>query len=392
MKTILVGAALANRPFNGGGAWVRLSWIKGLRRLGFRVFFIEQILPEACVDSAGKHAPFVESVNYAFFRDIVAQYGLAESSALVLGNGEETLGTDYRSLIDIASSADLLLNISGHISLSPLMHGPRKRLYLDIDPGFTQFWHADGNPGSRLAGHDYFYTIGENIGQSECKVPTSGINWRTTRQPVVLDDWKCESPLPSKDHGMRRFTTIAAWRGPFGPISVGSQTLGLKLHQFRKFFDMPQRVDAAFELALKIHPAEVNDLAALAEKGWCLVDPAVVAGTPQAFRQYIFDSDAEFSAAQGVYVDTRCGWFSDRSVRYLAAGKPVVVQDTGLQKLLPTGNGLLTFSTLEEARLAVESIKNNYAAHSAAAANIARDCFDSDRVIGKMMDELDIVY
>ena len=177
MKTVIVGAALANRPFNGGGAWVRLSWIHGLRRLGYRVFFIEQITPQACVDEDGKQTAFLKSLNVRFFRDVVERFGLADSSALVLGDGEETIGPDYKSLIDIAASADVLLNISGHVALPPLLHGPRIKVYLDIDPGFTQFWHAEGNAGSRLAGHDHFYTIGENIGQTDCMIPKSGINW-----------------------------------------------------------------------------------------------------------------------------------------------------------------------------------------------------------------------
>ena len=187
-----------------------------------------------------------------------------------------------------------------------------------------------------------------------------------------------------------RFTTIAQWRGPFGPINIGSQTLGLKLHQFRKFFELPRRVQGEFELALRIHPAEVNDLAALNENGWQLVDPSEVAGTPDAFRNYVVNSDAEFSAAQGVYVGTHCGWFSDRSVRYLAAGKPVVVQDTGLARLFPIGEGLLTFGTLDEAVQAVNRISSNYNAHSTAARQIACDYFDSDKVIGALMSEVGV--
>jgi len=169
------------------------------------------------------------------------------------------------------------------------------------------------------------------------------------------------------------------WRG---------HTFGLKLHEFRKFIDLPAQSGATFELALDIHPADEGDAGLLREHGWHLVDPTKVASTPTAFREYVQGSGAEFSVAQGIYVETGSGWFSDRTTRYLASGKPALVQDTGFSHNLPTGEGLLSFRTVEEAVEGAERIAADYEAHSEAARAIAEECFDSDRVLGRLLEEI----
>ena len=157
-------------------------------------------------------------------------------------------------MLEIAAAADLLLNISGHLTLEPLKRLLRRKAYLDLDPGFTQFWHAAGHD-VRLDNHDCHFTIGENIGTHGCGIPTGDIRWRHTRQPAVLD------ANAGPDHPWRgRFTTVASWRGPYGPVQHGSQTFGVKVHEFRKLIDLPQRVPAAFEIALDIHHADARDL------------------------------------------------------------------------------------------------------------------------------------
>jgi len=184
------------------------------------------------------------------------------------------------------------------------------------------------------------------------------------------------------------FTTVATWRGPYGPVTLNGHTFGLKLHEFRNFIELPARTGATFELALDIHPDEHSDLALLRDNGWRLVDPRVVAGDPFSFRRYVQRSAAEYSAAQGIYVETACGWFSDRTVRYLATGKPALVQDTGFSHNFPTGEGLIAFRTLEEAIAGVESIVSDYPRHSQAARRLAEEQFDSDKVLGRMLEEV----
>jgi hypothetical protein len=385
MTTIIVGGALANKLHNGGEAWVRLSWVRGLQQLGFRVVFVEQIAHAACVDEAGTAVPFAQSANLSYFRQVTERFDLADSAVLIEEESSQIYGCSYGELVDLVTEAELLINVSGHLRLEPLMQRIRHKVFVDIDPGFTQFWHAAGNPGARLAGHDHYFTIGENIGTDECSIPTSGIPWRPTRQPVVLGDWPVVTTPPPI-----RFTTVASWRGPFGSIDYGGQTYGLKVHEFRKVIDLPQRTPLPFEIALAIHPADDQDRRALLAHGWTLEDPRTVAVDPIAFRRYVRDSGAEFSVAQGVYVETNSGWFSDRTVRYLASGKPVLVQDTGFDRTLPVGDGLLSFRTLDDAVAGAEEIARNYEHHCRAARALAEEYFDSDMVLGRLVAEIGI--
>jgi hypothetical protein len=383
MHVVIVSGALANKVQNGGGTWERLSWVMGLRRLGFDVYFVEQIAPDACVDSADAVTRFADSVNLAWFRAVTQWFGVADRAALVCSSGELCAGVSWPRLLKAAESAELLFNLSGHLTLAPLLQRIRCKAYIDVDPGFTQFWHIDPNTPFQLAGHDYYFTIGENVGRAECSIPTGDIPWRATRQPVVLDDW----PVAAENSG-RRFTTIASWRGPFGPVDFEGRTFGLKVHEFRKFIELPRRSKQGFEIALNIHPSDQKDLDILHENGWRIVDPVEEADTPEKFRQYVQGSVAEFSVAQGIYVDTHSGWFSDRTVRYLASGKPALVQDTGFGRNLPVGEGLLAFRTMEEAMSGAEEIVRDYDRHCRAARQIAEYYFDSDKVLRRLLDEV----
>jgi hypothetical protein len=386
MATVIVSGALANKYRNGGGTWERMSWVVGLRRLGLDVYFVEQIAPEACVEPHGRVTAFEESVNLEWFRHVTEFFGVAGRSVLVYGGGEQCAGMAWERLLEVAESAELLVNLSGHLSLPPLMERISRKAYVDVDPGFTQFWHDDPSTPFKLSGHDYYYTIGENIGTSACLIPTDGISWRSVRQPVVLDHWPVAGPAEPN-----RFTTVAGWRGPFGPIQFGGKTFGVKVHEFRKFIELPKlRAGDCFEIALDIHPADEKDQRALLQNGWELVDPRAVACGPEAFRSYVQGSGAEFSVAQGVYVETNSGWFSDRTVRYLASGKPALVQETGFSNLYPVGEGLLSFRTLEEAADGAERITGDYDKHCRAARAVAEEYFDSDKVLGKFTEELGV--
>ena len=383
---VIVAGALANKPFNGGEAWVRLSWALGLRRLGFRVYFVEQIARETCVDADGAVAAFEQSVNLAYFREVTGRFGLGDVSALVYAGGEACAGMGWGELLEVAGAAELLVNISGHLALEPVLRRVRRMAYVDIDPGFTQFWHVAGD--LRLAEHDFYFTIGENVGRPDCAIPAGGVRWRPTRQPVVLGDWPVTAASPAP---LPCFTTVANWRGPFGPVEYGGRRYGLKVHEFRKFLDLPGRVpQATFELALNIHPADAKDAEALRRSGWRLTDPAEASKDPDAFRRYVQDSAAEFSVAQGVYVDTNSGWFSDRTVRYLASGRPALVQETGFGRFLPTGRGLVPFRTPEDAAAGARAILDDYPGHCAAARRVAEECFDSDKVLRRFADDVGV--
>lgn len=381
MMTAIIASVIANKPFNGGNAWVVLSWALGLQRLGIKVHLVEQIQREQCVDALGAITPFEDSINRAYFKHVTAQFGL--DATLVLEPDKQTCGLTYDELRDLAGTTDLLINITGHLTDELLTPRIKRRVYLDLDPGFTQCWHAAGNDRARLAGHDYYFTIGENIGTPACTIPMGNLPWRVTRQPLLLDEW---AVTPQNDDAS--FTTVASWRGPYGAIAYRGKTLGLKVHEFRKFLPLPSCTRQSFEIALDIHPAEQHDLRALKQHGWQLVDPRQVACDPFSFRQYVQNSFAEFSAAQGVYVEMQSGWFSDRTVRYLASGKPALVQDTGLSQNYPVGHGLVTFRTLAEAIAGVERIASDVVAHRRAARALATEYFDSDKVLTRLLEQV----
>lgn len=277
--------------------------------------------------------------------------------------------------------ADLLVNISGNLQRQDFRDQCRRSAYVDLDPGFTQIWYEQGSLGARLDGHDLYFSVGTNVGSDRCDLPTGDIEWRPMLPPVVLEEWP-----QSTERASGHFTTVATWRGPFGPVEWDRRRFGLKVHEFRKFLSLPQIVDAQFDVALSIHAADGADLEVLEAQGWCVVDPRRVAGTPDGFRDYVAGSMAEFSVAQGIYVASRSGWFSDRTTRYLASGRPALVQDTGVGSLLPTGEGLVTFSTLDEARAGAESIVSDFRAHSLAARSVAETYFDSDVVLGAFLE------
>ena len=181
MDTLVVSGAIANRPLNSGGAWVRLSWVLGLRRLGFDVWFVEQIDEATCVDAAGAPVAFAESENRRYFEQVVERFGLEGRASLLYEGGRESAGVPLAELLPVAQEARLLVNVSGHLDLEPLMSRLRRKAYVDLDPGFTQFWHADGTGGARLDGHDVHFTVGENIGRPDCPIPTCGLEWKAVR-------------------------------------------------------------------------------------------------------------------------------------------------------------------------------------------------------------------
>jgi hypothetical protein len=337
---------------------VRLSYVLGLRRLGVDVSFIEE------VEAAS--APAIE-----WFEAVTRAFGIRAS--LVDRSGVLLAGARL-------GDADVLVNVSGNLRSEPLLRRFRSRAYVDLDPCFTQVWHAAG--ALSLAGHHAYFTVGENIGTRCCAVPRDGIAWRPTRPPIVLDEWPV-GPQKCFD----RFTTVATWRPGHGSVTVAGTRYGLRVHSFRRLADLPRLTSLPFEAALAIDPLETRDLALLRGAGWRLVSPGDVAGDPASFRAYVSRSGAEFSVAQEAYAATRTGWLSDRTVRYLASGRPALVEDTG-QRSVPTGRGLLTFTTIGEARRGAEAIVREYDAHSAAARALAAEYFDSDVVLRGLLEDL----
>jgi hypothetical protein len=383
---IVVAGALAQKPFQGGHSWVFLQYLLGLRRLGWDVLFLDRLAPDMCRDGQGRPCAAERSVQLRYLRDVMAGFGLDDAWSLLVrdGGGLATWGVERPRVLEHLRDAELLLNVMGYLDDEELLAAARRRVFLDIDPGFGQMWRALGS-ADVFAGHSEFVTIGTNIGRDDCTIPDCGLRWVTTRQPVVLEHWPEE---PAATAGAIRFTSIATWRGRWAPIEYQGQTYGLRVHELRKLVALPAQCDASFELALDIDPAEHADLALLADHGWALVDPRDVAADPWRYRDYIAGSDAELLVPKDVYVRSHSGWFSDRSTCYLASGRPVVARDTGFSADLPTGEGLLAFRDLDEARAAIDEVAADPRRHARAARAIAEECFDSDRVLGSLLDRL----
>jgi hypothetical protein len=380
--TLLLSGMIAADPYQGGATWAVLQYLLGFQRLGHAVYFVESVA-EVALQPAG--VPLAHSVNAAYFRQVMESFGLVETSALLLAGTQHTVGLSYSQLRDATGRVDVLINISGMLTDEALIGRIPLRVYLDLDPAFNQLWQAVEGIDMRFAGHTHFVTVGLAIGQPDCCVPTCGLNWITTLQPVVLAQW----PVATRVE-YQALTTIANWRG-YGSIEHDGVFYGQKAHSVRPLFALPRLMDETCMPALAIHPGETRDLAALRDNGWVLLDPAQVANTPGRYRQFIQGSKAELGIAKSGYVTARCGWFSDRSVCFLASGRPVIAQDTGFSQFLPTGKGLLAFHTLADVLAGVEALQHGYADHASAARLIAEEYFDSDIVLVRLLEEIGCV-
>lgn len=367
--SILIGAALAHRHGYGGHAWALMQYVLGFRELGFEVTVVDRLEPGMADDPGAA---------LAYLDRLLGVEGIAYS---VLGaEGVTVAGLARDELVATAARARLLLNVMGFVRDPELLQAVRCRVFLDIDPGFGQLWREKGL-ADLFAGHDAYVTVGRNVGLADCGVPTCGLRWVAIPHPVVLD--RCPV-APGGD----AFTSVGSWRGPYGPLEHGGQTLGLRVHEFRRFVDLPARVDAQFTLALELDAADVADRALLDENGWRLADPRQVVPDPSAYLRFVQASLAEFTVAKELYVKLNTGWLGDRTCCYLASGRPALVQDTGLAAHYPLGEGLLTFSTVDEAAAGAESILADPAAHAAAARRLAENELDASRVLGRLLDEV----
>ena len=308
----------------------------------------------------------------------MASFGFSASCALLSPDGTAVRHMSREELRARFRDAALLVNISGHLRDPELLALPRRRAFIDLDPGYTQVWAMQGHDVG-IGDHDLHLTVGANVGTRRCALPTAGVRWLSVRQPVVLDRWPVAAPR------FTRFTTVASWRGAYGPVTWRGRTYGVKAHEFRRLADVPRRAELPFEVVLDIYPADEDDAIRLRAGGWSTVDPERTRD-PAAFRRYVRGSGAEFSPAQGVYASTRSGWFSDRTVRYLASGRPALVQDTGQGDSLPVGEGLLTFSTPAEAVALARELVADHVRHCTAARRIAEDYFTPERALGPLLE------
>ena len=371
---VVVSGAVANRVHNAGEAWVRASWIESFIELGHDVSFVE------CLDTTTADPPLDPAAQRAvdWFDLVVGWFGLADRSHLVVG-AEPT-----EPVRELLARADVLVDISGTLPASWIELVGGERVYVDLDPGFTHVWAERGLID--LSRHDRHATVGLRIGSPDCVVPTGGLDWIAVRQPVILDRWPV-GPVPVEPF---RCTTVASWRPSYGPLEWAGVHHGVKVHEFRRHLTLPGETLAQMELALAIDPADAADRLSLSDANWVLTEAALPSASPMAFRDYVTESSAEWSVAQGAYVGLGTGWFSDRTVRYLAAGRPAIVQETGWSRQLPSGMGLLPFDSVESAARAIAHVMDDPHAHGAAARAIAEDWFGPGQALAPLLNTLGV--
>jgi hypothetical protein len=363
---IVLSGMVAGVPGHGGATWAVLQYVRGLRRLRHDVVLVE---PVDELTRAGR----------AYFAGVSARFDLVGRAALVVEATRESVGLPYERIREVARAADVLININGMLRDPDLVEPAPIRLYLDLDPVFNQLWAEDGIDIG-LEAHTHFVTVGLLVGAPGSTVPTAGRSWLTTPQPVVLADW----PVAEADV-WGGLTTVGNWRS-YGSIERDGVRYGQKAHSYRRFFELPRRAAVPIYAGLAIHPDERVDLGSLVENGWRLLDPGEVAGTPDRYQAFVQGSWAELGIAKEGYVVSRSGWFSDRSACYLASGRPVIAQETGFSDFLPTGEGLLAFTTVDEVLAAIDALRTDYGRHARAARQLAEGLLDSDKVLTRLLD------
>jgi hypothetical protein len=377
---IIIGSAISIVPYSPGMAWNWMQHAVGFQRLGHDVYYLEQVEPQWCQDSHGNPCRFEVSENRRLFQSIMEQFGFMERACQVYHGGEATFGMSLEALAAVCRQTDLLLNISGHVKMPLVLESVQRRVYMDQDPVYTQLWRDAYGRDLNFKLHDAFLTVGLNIGTASSPIPSGGVEWCHSLPPVVLDCWP--APAGPSDGN---FTTIASWAG-LRDLCYRGESYGSKEEEFKRFAALPTKVNQAFEASLRRHKSDAEGVRLLRANGWILTEAKQITDL-SAYQDYIARSRAEIGIAKSAYVKGRSGWFSDRTCHYLANGRPALVQSTGFEQHLPTGHGLLSFSTLEEAVEGVEQINRDYGSHCRAAREIAEEHLDYRKILPKLLED-----
>ena len=368
-------------PF-AGVAWQVLHYLEGFRRLGNRVFYLEDtgawpFDPERGIVSEDAGPAL------AYVRRMLERVQLGDAWAYRDAVDGQLHGASEERLRAELERADALVNVSAITVLGEEHMQVPVRIYLETDPVLAQIEIAQGNQRTvgLLAAHTHHFTYGENFGAPDCTVPLGRFTYHPTRQPVILDWWR---PRPGDEPPRPSFTTVASWKQTSKDIEWQGELLTWsKDVQFQHVLDLPSRVSRPLELALAIDDDDA--VARLSAAGWSVHSAGPLSDDLDRYRDYVRASAGEFSVAKAQYARLRSGWFSDRTACYLAAGRPAVVQDTGFGNVIPQGEGLIAFNTIDEAAAAIESIDADYDRHALAAAELAREHFDAEVVLGRLL-------
>jgi hypothetical protein len=362
-----------------GVTWQFLHYLIGLRRLGYDPYYVEDsarwVYDPQLNDLSPDPTPNLQAVA-----SVLEQYGFGDRWAYRgKYEGGECHGMSEQDLMQLYRDADAFLNVTGAQEIREEHLAIPRRIYVESDPFASQVKVASGDSEmiAMLDAHDTHFTFGENIGAPDCGIPVERYRWYPTRQPVALEHW---NPDPGE---CTRYTTITTWHNKGKNIEYRGDTYyWTKDREFEKVLSIPRLCTVDFELSTFVTP-EVRDM--LLGHGWHLSDAMEVSRDVERYRRYIRTSRAEFTIARDQYVRPNTGWFSDRTACYLAAGRPVITQETGFSKYLPTGRGLYSFTSVDDIVTAVEAIESDYEGNCRAAREIAEEYFDAAKVVGSIM-------
>jgi hypothetical protein len=375
----------------GGVFWDYLQWVLGFHRLGHQVLYVEDPgywaydpASRTFVESGAPSAAFLARHIEGLEADLKRSWFYRDA------NGR-TYGQTWAEVVRFCGEADLFLNISASCRMREEYLAGKRVALLDTDPMFTQAsvpGYLAGSLGvdateriDAMLGHDVFFTFGENIGEADCRMPTGLFRWLPTRQPVVLECFENSCVPPSSRD--RVLTTVASWETQETGSDSDNDGYGGKREEFERFIELPSRSALPLELALS-GPAPRDRLS---RAGWRVRDGHELSADPWTYRDYLGRSTGEWSVAKQAYVAGRTGWFSCRTACYLALGVPAVVQETGFSRHIPTGEGLFAFETLDEAVEGIRRLAEAPERHARAALDLAREYFDSRKVLPRLLEE-----
>jgi hypothetical protein len=358
-----------------------LHYLLGLRRLGWDAYYVEdsaRMIYDAA--TADYTYDWASTGNVERLGAVLDRFGLAGKWAAHCHYDGRHWGMTQGELKQLYREADAFLNVTGGQELLPEHDRIPHKIYVETDPVATQIRVAEGDRDmvETLGAHDTLFSYGENFGARDCGVPIERFRWLPTRQPVALELW------PWDDSVGLAYTTIATWDNRGNDLVWrGEHYTWNKRAEFLKLLDLPRQRTVPFEVAAGVPP---EDQRLFAPHGWRFIDSLVVSRDHEAYRRYLCGSRAEFTVAKDQNIRLRSGWFSDRSCCYLAAGRPVINQDTAFGNVLPTGRGLFTFRTMDDVLAAVDAIDSDYAGNRQAARAIAEEFFAAEKVLGSLCD------
>ena len=389
---IIVSGLVGLHPI-GGVAWDYLQYVIGFHRMGHDVYYYEDTwswpfnpMENRQVESGDYSAQFIDSFFKTYEPDLCNQWQYVHLHS-------DTYGLNKEDMDKIVRSTDLFINVSGANIIPENLKGSCRTVFIDTDPGYNQIvmrehpaWSENVERWHNLvSAHDLHFTYAENINHPSCGIPDVGIDWIVTRMPIVSGLWTNEGGMSTCSDNS--WFTIMTWNAFKGPLIHKGVEYGSKGEEFESIMELPTHLDGKFKIAIGGKTAPNNRLQ---KSGWTVLDGPKATLTPESYQKQLLSSRGEISTAKNVYVALKTGWFSCRSACFLAAGRPVVVQDTGFSDILPVGKGIVAFTDLSEAVEGIKNVESDYTLHSQIARQLAVTEFGYETVLNRFLSDVNM--